>query len=139
LIFKNAYEFLSSIIFYISVKTKLNNEIIFVSLNLVILILAILLSLFIFKQSLKNKIPDLRKIGILIGISILFFGLRVGLNFLSSDIMVKINLENSRVAFLTNYGYKNMLDEIFPLFFLAILLYRIIRSDLIDSTVGNNV
>ena len=127
LIFKNLYNLLSKLVFWLSVELRLENEFLFVALNILMLVVSIIFLVLIYKSKIKGRVPTLKTIILLIGFSILIYATNVGLNYEYKDILIQVNLDNSRIYYLTNYGYTQILNEIFPLIVLIVFFIKIIR------------
>lgn len=136
LIFKKSYSILTSLMLWLNVELRIENEMILMFSNAVCGITSILALVFTYNLFLKGKIPSKNDIYILIGATI-FLTLTInGINLLYANYLIGIEFGEYRETYLFQYDWTKGIDYIFAIIGLIYFMWKI-KSD--KKTMGNTV
>ena len=136
LIFKKSYLILTSLLLWVNVELRAENEIILITLNVVCGILSILTFVFMYNRFLKNRIPLKTDIFILLSVTVFLTLTVTAINWLYGNYLAGIEMDEYRTTYLFQFGWSKGMDTIFPIFTLIYFMWRLYAD---KTTVGNNV
>lgn len=136
LIFKKSYSILTSLLLWVNVELRAENEIVLILLNIACGILSILILIFVYNRYLKSRIPIKSEIFILLGLTVFLTLVVTAINWLYGNYLAGIEMNEYRAKYLFQFGWSKGMDTIFPIFALIYFMW-ILYAD--KTTVGNNV
>jgi len=135
LIFKKSYSILTSILLWINLELRSENEILWIALNIISGVLAFLVLGFIYNRFLKNKIPEKSDVLILLSVTIILTLIVTAINWLFGNYVVEIKLDAYRTKYLFQLGWSKGMDAIFPIFALIYFMWKLYTDKI---TASNN-
>lgn len=129
LIFKKLYDVLNQLLLWISVLLRIENDFIFLFLNILIGILSLLVLFFLYKHYLNEKKINTRTVYTLIILVVLLTVIGVGLTRMCGEYLSKIvQLENFEMKYLFQFTWVETMSSVFPIIGLLYFLLKINKN-----------
>ena len=135
LIFKRSYTIFTSLLLWMNVEIRMENDFFLIALNIVCGILSFIILIFVYKRFLKNRIPLTSEIYTLIGMAIFLFLINAGINWLYGSYLARIEIDNYKTEYIYQFAWSNTMASLFPIFVLGYFMWRLYAD---KKTVGNN-
>lgn len=124
LIFKRSYSILTSLLLWMSVEMRMENEIVLFALNIVCGIISFFILIFVYNRFLKSRIPLKSEILTLLCVAVFLFLITAGINWLYGNYLAEIELDKYGTKHLSQYVWSNAMSSIFPIFVLGYFMWR---------------
>lgn len=129
LIFKKSYSILTSLLLWLNVEMRIANEMLLIVLNLIGGVVSLILLIYLYKRFLKNRIPRNSEIIILISVTVLFFLINAGIDWLYGTYLSEIEPDK----YLYQFAWSNAMASIFPVFALGYFVWQLFTD---KTTMG---
>jgi protein-S-isoprenylcysteine O-methyltransferase Ste14 len=135
LIFKKSYHILSQLLNLLSFKLQIENDSIWMFLNLTIGVLCLWLLSFLYNLFLNKEKFQLKEIYILLLVLLIIYSTAVGMNYAIGKYFSEMIFYPSRESYLTRFEWTQGIDNLISIIGLIIFLWKIRRN---KNTVANN-
>jgi hypothetical protein len=131
--FKKLYDLLTTLLLWINVELRIENEPILISINVVIGLVSLWLLILLANQILKKKKIENRIIYLLIGLTTLLSVCMGVLNKLYGEYLANTDLNNFDMAYLFQYSRTKALDMVFPILGLLYFLWKMKKNKVANN------
>jgi len=131
--FKKLYVILSTLLLWVNVELRIENEAILISLNLTIGILSVLAIIIFANRILSKEKLENHIIYLLIGLTTILTICIGVINKFYGEYLANSELEDFDMTYLFQYGWSKALDMIIPILGLLYFLWKMKKN-----TVANN-
>lgn len=127
LIFIKSYTFLNSILLWLSVHLRIESQAIIFSVNAVLYLVSIMIVVFIYNRVIRNKIPSIKSIWMLIVTITVLQILILSESHLYAQYIIDTNLEPYKQNYLFGYTWSITLKAFFTVTLLIVFMYKLYK------------
>lgn len=124
---------LTTILLWLNVELRIENEAILITINVALGLLAIWFLILIANHVLSKEVLENQRIYLLIGLTVFLSACMGALSKLYAEYLANTDLDNFNMTHLFQFGWTKALDKVFPILGLLYFVWKMKRN-----TVANN-
>lgn len=126
--FKKFYDIVTTLLLWVNVELRIENEPILISINVGLGILSVWLLIILANQILNKEKIENQTLYLLIGLTTLLTFCMIALNWFYGQYLANTDLDNFNMTYLFQYSWTKGLDIVFPILGLLYFLWKIKKS-----------
>lgn len=129
LIFKKIYNCFTTLLLWMNVEIRLDNNFLLIALNVLCGIFSFIVLIFIYNRFLKNRIPLKPEVIFLLCTTIFIHLIDVFINWLYAKYLIQIRMTDYRAEYLFQFSWSKIIDTFLPVLVLVYFLWIIYQDN----------